>query len=76
MKEDRHFELFTIDYDMLTYYRYHIVRQLLSMASGGYRRRKKLFMMEDELLAIKERADLIQIMKNQIPQSQDNVITI
>ena len=28
MKEHHHFELFTVDYDMLVYYRHHIVRHL------------------------------------------------
>ena len=77
MKEHHHFELLTIDYDMLDILSVPYSSPIVM--NGEWRvpvMEKNLFMMEDELLAIKERAVLIHIMKKQIPQSQHNVNTI
>ena len=77
MKEHHHFELLTIDYDMLDILSVPYSSPIVMKGKWRVPKMKKnLFMMEDELLAIKERVALIQIMKNQIPQSQHNVNTI
>ena len=77
LKEHHHFELLTIDYAMLDILSVPYSSPIVM--NGKWRvpkMKKNFFMMEDELLAIKEKAALIQIMKNQIPQSQNNVNTI
>ena len=77
MKKHDHFELITTDYDKLDNLSVPYSSPFVNIGKGGVPKKKKnLFMMEDELLAIKERASLIQIMKKQIPQSQHNVKTI
>ena len=78
MKEHHHFELLTIDYDMLDILSVPYSSPFVNIGKWRVPKMKKnLFMMEDELLAIKERAALIKFMKKkQIQQSQHNVNTI
>ena len=77
MNEHHHLELLTIDYDMLDILSVPYSSQIF--INGKWRipvTKKNSFMMQDAILAIKERASSTQVMKNQIPLSQHNVNTI
>ena len=77
MKEHHHVKILTIDYDMLDILSVPYSSPVVIRGKWRIPKMKKnILMMEDELLAIKERAALIQIMKKQIQQSQHNVNTI
>ena len=76
MNEHHYLELLTIDYmlDILS-----VPYSSPIVINGKWRipvTKKNSFMMQDAILAIKERASSTQIMKNQIPLSQHNVNTI
>ena len=77
MKEHHHLELLTIDYDMLDILSVPYGSPYVS--KGKWRApvtKKNSFMMQDAVLATKERASSFQVMKNQIPLSEHKVNTI
>ena len=76
MKEHHHVKILTIDYDMLDILSVPYSSPVVIRGKWRVSVTQKKNMMEDELLAIRERASRLQVIKNRTPQSRHNVNTI